>query len=376
MLRVTEYCPELSDRILATIIDRAIQIDVCCTHGLSVLLFNGPFGHQVEIQVELEELDEAENTHDGGDVFELDPFDVVVGQQVGESDSDSDDDSDNGNLSDLSSDAGDLDDTEQTPDVPADPRHIQDMVAKLDAILKLIFDHFNNIHATTTPLTFDRLPSPPLSPRSESPSSVTKLTEFPRTASPVSIERGKAVRRSQFHTLLSIFDRTIIRTFKSRYTQFLVFWYSSLDPEFSDLFQGFLVSKALLEQDQPAVTRAAAASYIASFVSRARFVDREGVRRVVGILCTFLRNHLDGFDTVLQTGVTTPSNIAQHSVFYAVSQAVFLIFCFRWRDLEEDPEDVDEFLGTNSGTMWMSELSVVQRVVTSPLNPLKVPSSV
>lgn len=29
LLRITEYCPELSDRILATIIDRAIQIDVC-----------------------------------------------------------------------------------------------------------------------------------------------------------------------------------------------------------------------------------------------------------------------------------------------------------------------------------------------------------
>lgn len=28
LLRVTEYCPELSDRILATIVDRAIQIDV------------------------------------------------------------------------------------------------------------------------------------------------------------------------------------------------------------------------------------------------------------------------------------------------------------------------------------------------------------
>jgi len=28
LLRVTEYCPELADRILATIIDRVIQIDV------------------------------------------------------------------------------------------------------------------------------------------------------------------------------------------------------------------------------------------------------------------------------------------------------------------------------------------------------------
>ena len=28
LLRVSEYCPELSERILSTIIDRAIQIDV------------------------------------------------------------------------------------------------------------------------------------------------------------------------------------------------------------------------------------------------------------------------------------------------------------------------------------------------------------
>lgn len=317
--------------------------------------------------MELEELDEAEDAQDAGDIFELDPFDVVLGQEVNESDSDSDGDSDYDNLSDLSSDAGDMDGTDQTPDVPADARHIQDMVAKLDAMLKLIFDHFNNLHAKTK-LTALSSPSPP---RSGSPSAVTEINEPSRASSPISIERGKEIRRAQFHTLLSIFDRTIIRTFKSRYTQFLVFWYSSLDPEFSDLFQGLLVSKALLEQEQPTVTRAAAASYIASFVSRAQFVDRGGTRRVTGVLCTFLRNHLDMFDAVLQSGTAMPS-MAHHTVFYAVAQAIFLIFCFRWRDLEEDPEGAEELIGGAPGKKWMSELSVVQRAVTSPLNPLKV----
>jgi RNA polymerase I-specific transcription initiation factor RRN3 len=176
-------------------------------------------------------------------VFELDPFDVVVGQDGDSSDSDSDDEDEGDNLSDLSSDAGDGGDTAHIPDVPADAQHIRDMVNKLDAILKLIFDHFNNFHAITTPTTLASLPSPLSSPRSELPSFFAEPTELTRPPSPVSVERGKAARRSQFHTLLSIFDRTIIRTFKSRYTQFLVFWYSSLDPEFSDLFQGLLVSK-------------------------------------------------------------------------------------------------------------------------------------
>jgi RNA polymerase I-specific transcription initiation factor RRN3 len=92
------------------------------------------------------------------------------------------------------------------------------------------------------------------------------------------------------------------------------------------------------------------------------------------VLCTFLRSHLDAFDSVLQSGAAMPS-MAHHSIFYAVSQAIFLIFCFRWRDLEEEPEEGDELLGMSPGKKWMPELEVVQRVVTSPLNPLKVRSS-
>lgn len=252
------------------------------------------------------------------------------------------------------------------------------MVRKLDAILKVLFDHFNDLHAITAPTILHNLPtSVPSTPRSDSPPSILipELSGSTRSESSGSAEQGKHIRRSQFNILLSVFDRTIIRTFKSRYTQFLVFWYSSLDPEFSDLFQGLLVSKALLEQDQPSVTRAAAASYIASFVSRAEFIDREGARRVTSILCTFLRNHLDAFDAMAYSGAAA-QNMAHHSVFYAVTQAVFLIFCFRWRDLEEGPEDVDELLGANSGKKWMSELEIMQRVVASPLNPLKVSNEI
>ncbi|KAI6042753.1 RNA polymerase I-specific transcription initiation factor RRN3 [Pisolithus marmoratus] len=336
LLRVTGYCSELSDRILALIIDRALQIDV-------------------EIQVELEELEEEEGGVGYADVFEFDPFDIVVGQEGDEDSDDEDEDDASDSASDFSSDDSD-DSGDNDPDLPANAQHIQDMVNKLDSILKVVFDHFNHLHSTTevtvSPRT-DLSLSPPNSPR---------------PSSPISAEAGRAIRDAQFHTLLAIFDRTIIRTFKSRYTQFLIFWYSSLDPEFSDLFQGLLVEKALLGQDVPAVTRAAAASYIASFVSRAQFVDRDATRRVVGLLCTYLRSHLDAFDSVIQAGGELPS-MAHHGLFYAIAQAVFLIFCFRWRDLEEDFDESEEY---QSGKRWMSELNVIQRVITSPLNPLKV----
>ncbi|TRM67928.1 RNA polymerase I-specific transcription initiation factor RRN3 [Schizophyllum amplum] len=358
LLRISGYCPELADKILATIVDRAIQIDV-------------------EIQVELEGLedDEGDDTNLEQDLFEIDPFDTLIGQDGESSDSDSDDE-DGGNLSDITSDGEE--DLEEAQDVPTNVQHIQEMVTKLDAILTLVFDHFHHLHCAE-PTSSSRSSSvslelPPLPPISSpiSPLVTPSLPLFPPSSpSPVLLAlpppppqtpaARAALRRTQFHTLLAIFDRTILRTFKSRYTQFLLFWFASLDAELADLFAGVLVERALLRPDAPAVTRAAAASYIGSFVSRARYVDRDGARRVVTVLCGFLAAHLDA--------LADNHSAAENTVWYAIAQAVFLIFCFRWRDLLEDEELVLEELGTRK---WMPALDVLHRVVNAPLNPLRV----
>lgn len=267
------------------------------------------------------------------------------------------------------------------------------MVKKLDAILTLIFDHFHRTHTSiatsgTIPLPSSDLPPlPPTSPLSSplgtpileylASEQLTLGTDITPPTVPPAQPESRTFLRTQFHTLLSIFDRTILRTFKSRYTQFLIFWYTSLDPEFSDVFQGMLVDRALFENsadsttqnNTPAVTRAAAASYLGSFVSRAAFVDREGTRRVVGVLCDFLKAHLDTIEVL--DGFMSGS-MEQNTVFYAVTQAVFLIFCFRWRDLLEDEQEEDEILAKKGGKKWMPQLNILQRAVTSTYNPLRV----
>lgn len=312
----------------------------------------------------MEELEDQAADQESGDVFELDPFDTVVGQE--ESSEDDDDEvEDNDAFSDLSSDAGGFDDELEKPaEVETDFHQIKDMVGKLDTILTLVFDYFNRSHAIIDPVAS----------RDSSPPSVTESPRIPlRPLSSTLAAVAKIIRRSQFHCLLSIFDRTIIRTFKSRYTQFLVFWYSSLDPEFGDLFQGMLIEKALLDESQPTVTRVAAASYLASFVSRAQFVDRQSTRSVVSVLCDFLSSILEGFEIASRTEGDVGATHC--TMFYAISQALFLIFCFRWRDLlEEDMEDLDELGGgtTAPAKKWMHKLDVMQRVVSSELNPLKV----
>ena len=450
ILRVSAYCPELSDKILATIIDRAIQIDV-------------------EIQVELEELEEEdeENGAMDHDIFDIDPFDVLVGQEGDGFASDEEDahsDAESDGFSDISSDAGEEDLDKKHVELPTNVKHIQDMVKKLDGILTLVFEHFrkgleevspvkrsksmNDLFRAISPIDLPPLPTPysqhmypsldSLSTTSSTPSSpvqstLTPISTVQRPQTPANVDETSAHTpsksdhiRSQFYSLLSIFDRTILNTFKSRYTQFLVFWYASLDPEFVDIFQGMLVERALFGPSDlagsaaassstpppstntnttPDLTRAAAASYIGSFVSRAKFVDRESTRRVVGVLCEYLQAYLDGVDEQLRAYTESDGNLGaavgattQHVVFYAVAQAVLLIFCFRWRELLVDEDEEDDAAGLGSGVKgegeshanrpmeppsvsisarvrkdkWIPELSILKRVVMSILNPLKV----
>ena len=307
------------------------------------------------------------------EVFELDPFDTVIGQEeVGQEEETPEDDQDG--FSDLSSEAEDPEEPASYPDeFTTDYHHIKDMVNKLDTILTLVFDHLNRRSFAAKPtLSNDSLPSyspplTPLMPENQPPAQ-------PQSTTVLNPDLEKAARRSQFHALLSIFDRAIIRTFKSRYTQFLIFWYTSLDPEFSDLFQGMLVEKALLDESLPMVTRIAASSYISSFVSRATFVDKESTRNVVSVFCDFLSSRMDAFDHTLRVGGELTGTCCR--MFYAVCQAVFLIFCFRWRDLIEDQvEDVDELVELHAGRparKWLPKLYVLERAVSSLLNPLKV----
>ena len=307
------------------------------------------------------------------EVFELDPFDTAVGQEEVAQEEEAPEDDQDG-FSDLSSEAEDPEDpADSSHEFATDFHHIKDMVNKLDTILMLVFDHLNRPSFAVKPTLFpDSLPSdsPPPTPLMSEDWPPIQLQ--PATVSSPELE--KTVRRSQFHALLSVFDRAIIRTFKSRYTQFLIFWYSSLDPEFSDLFQGMLIEKALLDENLPLVTRIAASSYISSFVSRATFVDKESTRNVVSVLCDFLTSRMDAFDHALRVGGELTGTYC--AMFYAVCQAVFLIFCFRWRDLIEDQaEDLEELTELHAGRparKWLPRLYVLEKAVSSLLNPLKV----
>lgn len=316
------------------------------------------YGAQVEIQVELDELEADEDEPDEIFALEVDPFNTVFGQEEEEEDSD-DDDSDGGSdiFSDLSSEPDiDLDDTGRPEAIHTDSRHIQAMVKKLDTILEIMFQHLmRSVPSSGDDENPQPAPLPELPPL---PSVLGSLNTFTPSPSPPpgrpDTTRASKQRptvespslQANFNALIAFFDRTILLTFKSRYTQFILFWLTSLDADFADIYLGMLIERALLDDNAPSVTRATAALYIGSFVSRAQFVERDETRRIVGVLCDWLSVRADDEGSA--------------QVFYAVAQSLFIIFCFRWRDLQD------------ADGKWIPALNVMHDVLHAPLAPLRM----
>jgi RNA polymerase I-specific transcription initiation factor RRN3 len=251
-------------------------------------------------------------------------------------------------------------DTLEKPEAVA---QLKDMASKLDAILKIIFAQFESINRGAEPARFfASVPSP------------SKL-------SPVGTPMdGEAQRRAVFDALLVVFDHVVLKTFKTRHTQFLLFWYSSLHPDFNDRFTATLIHTALYDGTRPAVHRISASSYLASYISRAKFVSTENTRIAVGLLCEWLENEFrqhapsPSSSTVsLSEVLVKPTQAKQLAVFYAVFQAAIYIFCYRWKDLcGTDGEESEDEMQTAASRTWIPPLSILKEVVFSHLNPLKV----
>ncbi|KAG0320571.1 hypothetical protein BG000_003517 [Podila horticola] len=296
----------------------------------------------VEIQVELEELEDSDTEV----VYDFDLGNLGDNGEDGENDSDSDSDSDAGSNSDSDSEA---------PEVSV--LNIKDMTHKLDMMLLHVFLY---------------------------------LERFINSCRHLPMVNGQppAPIQSTFMILLTIFNKTILQTFKSRHTQFLLFYYMSIATQFSDYFLGCLC-RQILDKSQPQIMRIAAAAYLSSFVARAKYLDIRQVGMVVEMLGAFALQFVEQVDT----GSHILPDAERYAIFYASVQALLYIFCFRWkilviggeaRPVASNKDDFDS-AGMIVGTMdspsipaetavrqWHSGLAPLQRIVTSRLNPLKM----
>ncbi|WVW84835.1 hypothetical protein I302_106870 [Kwoniella bestiolae CBS 10118] len=395
------YCPELGGRMWGEIVDRMLRIDV-------------------EIQNSIEEDDEEDSDAESDDDDEfpassfprlsptpsLDPLDLLISQQlprprttspspdIGVDDDGSDGDPDPDELS--SEDDGDSDDEDSSnaakiAEAKAKKRaNVKAMREKLDGMLVHFFEHLEEYMGAKA----SHLPAAEMAAQNIAASSgaSTPTSEYPlpssSTIASLLVKRPPptpAQSLSYFQTLLNLFSRQILPTSATQHIPFLLFHTASFSPSHTDLFLGLLVSQALYAQittaphtSQPVSMnqRIAATVYIGSIVCRARFVTDDQARTVL----TYLLAYIDG--KLHQSRINKKEGIDELPLFYAVCQAVMLIFCFRWRaftssasndndnivgDLELEGEESIDGDGDNK---WISDLDILQRAITSELNPL------
>ncbi|KAJ3218433.1 hypothetical protein HK099_005071 [Clydaea vesicula] len=346
ILRLVEYTPSLHSGVLNLIIDRLLQIDV-------------------EIQVDIDDFIQDDLENSGNTNFEEANSNVDIAESEDE----------------IDEEAGDV--------IQVDTKK---MVEKLDKILYILFFHIENVNKQQQML---KIPKSSKVNRATTPCSNTSSEEETDDAA-----NGPLIEL--FEIFMGIFQRSVLPTHRSRFTQFLWFYICSLNPQFSDLFLGLLISKTF-DPCSPEVLRLSACSYLASFVSRANYVGLEEVKTCLKLLCNWAINFVEqnenefnlsiynNFSKKNDMGTATKANnlkiqldIKKYSIFYATVQSILYVFCFRWRNLldgeqeelnnkcnyNDDGNCLINFEGLINGR-FPPEMRGFQRVLQSKFQPLK-----
>eukprot|EP01088_Endostelium_zonatum_P013372 TRINITY_DN2789_c0_g1_i2.p1 TRINITY_DN2789_c0_g1~~TRINITY_DN2789_c0_g1_i2.p1 ORF type:complete len:699 (+),score=131.94 TRINITY_DN2789_c0_g1_i2:439-2535(+) len=219
----------------------------------------------------------------------------------------------------------------------------------------------------------------------------TDLSSSPSN-SPVLIPSWNS--REVFDSLARVFDSYILLTYHSKYTQFLLFWQTSLLPEqFPELFIGYLLNK-LNDQKLDIQTRINCCNYIGSFTARANFIPITLVTSTLELLIDYairyntqylsheqqlhqnddydegLLFHSEAGDEIDQRIGDFHSksfrdnknylDVGVHGVFYQLCNSIFYILCFKTKDISN----------LENGIEWLKTLEL-ETLVESDLNPFK-----
>ena len=298
LLRLVTYVPELREEVLRLVTERLVKIDV-------------------QVQLDLQDL--AEEVGDG--LVEKIPQtrpDRPDLMEENEAFDDSDEES-----------GSDEDEDEEDPDAQRTKDIIKD-VEKMDAILDILFSHYEQVFTKTA--TEDQVGS--------------------------------------LNNLLSHFVTVILPTHRSRHSQFLLFHFAQKSPGHIDAFVG-ACAQITFDKNQPAMMRQASAAYLASFVARGMHVTPPVVREVFD----YLASELERLRQAQEPSCRGP-DLRRYSSFYVLVQAMLYIFCFRWRDLEyttdDDFEDDEPEPYAHDHHFKPGVKEALSANVFSKLNPLKV----
>ncbi|XP_024033748.1 RNA polymerase I-specific transcription initiation factor RRN3 isoform X2 [Citrus clementina] len=173
---------------------------------------------------------------------------------------------------------------------------------------------------------------------------------------------GSLSRKSLSGNLIAeLLDSLMVLTFEhlescegtGRLIEFVMFYACALDPENCGLRFATMLADVFVSGLYPPLTRMSAVSYLASFLSRARFLSPCFIVSLLKRLvdwCLEYCNILGG-----------DINPKAHRVFYSGCQAIMYVLCFRMRSIMDIPRLKSQLL-----------LMPLETVLKHDLNPLKV----
>ncbi|KAJ3302557.1 hypothetical protein HDV03_004873 [Kappamyces sp. JEL0829] len=260
---------------------------------------------QIDIDIHVDDLEDVEEADDGLFEMEMELKDSFVESRESTAYSDTDSDDDDLQLA-ITSDS-------------------KLMMLKLDALMVIVMDYIQAKHE-----------------KAVESGDTQELTDL-------------------FDGLMGTFEKVLLPTHNLRSTQFVIFYMCSLAPDsFPEDFMGVLVAH-LITFSNSSFTRMTAASYLGSFIARAKYIDLASVRKCLGLLHHQCQQYVDQHENSVRGHV----EVDRFGVLYASVQAILYIFCFRWKQLML----VDD--RPTSGN-FPPELLGFQRILLSKFNPLRV----
>uniref|UniRef100_A0A7N0R8E2 RNA polymerase I-specific transcription initiation factor RRN3 n=1 Tax=Kalanchoe fedtschenkoi TaxID=63787 RepID=A0A7N0R8E2_KALFE len=177
-----------------------------------------------------------------------------------------------------------------------------------------------------------------------------------------------------FETLLWSFKTTVLNAYKSKFTQFVIFYTCSLDPNHCGKKFARTLASIFFDCGKPHISRMSAAAYLASYLARAKFLEFEFVADLLKSLVNWCLNYCQRFSA---TANKTASNFwgqrnfdeneisimaggvnpKAHRLFYAGCQAIMYVMCFQMRSYEELKDEL---------------FNPLNEVLNHDLSPLKV----
>ncbi|KFK44868.1 hypothetical protein AALP_AA1G312900 [Arabis alpina] len=154
-----------------------------------------------------------------------------------------------------------------------------------------------------------------------------------------------------FEILFVSFENLILNTFKAKFSQFLMFFACSLDPENCGVKFARKLLDIFLSSNKPPLTRMSAVAYLASYLSRGKFLP-------VSFVASILKRLVDESADYCRT-CNDEVNPKAHQVFYSGCQAILYVLCFRMRSILDIPRS-------------QSALAPLESILTHKLNPLMV----